>query len=187
MQNGRLSFEEAKAIADGITYYSAMYGVDPLLMTALFHTESTCDQNDISPAGAIGIGQIMPETAVALGVNPYDTMQNIQGACSYISTSLKTFSNWPSPVEASLAAYNAGTNAVVKYGGVPPYSETQNYVARIRARYIYLQSLINNVTVVDEISSNGYTAYSEGFSDNGYVEYVEQDLPEVQILDAADF
>lgn len=187
MQNNSLSYEEAKAISDGITYYSAMYGVDPLLMTALFQTESNFNQSSVSSAGAIGIGQIMPGTAVSLGVNPYDTMQNIQGACSYISTVLKNFSNWPSPVDAALAAYNAGSNAVITYGGVPPYAETQNYVVTIRDRYNYLRSMIDNVVVVDEVASRGFPAYqSEGFG-NGYIEYVEQDLPQSEVLDAEDF
>ena len=186
MQNNSLSYDEAKAISDGITYYSAMYGVDPLLITALFQTESNFNQGSVSPVGAIGIGQIMPDTAVSLGVNPYDTMQNIQGACSYLSNGLRTFAGYPSPTEAALAAYNAGGNAVVKYGGIPPYAETQNYVAKILSRYGRLQNIINNVTVVDEIHSSGYSAYSEGISD-GYIEYVEQDPPSVQILDASDF
>ena len=187
MHNSELSYSEAKVISDGITYYSAMYGVDPLLMTALIQTESNFNQNSISSAGAIGIGQIMPDTAISLGVNPYDMMQNIQGACSYISTALKNFGSWPSPTEAALAAYNAGGNAVIKYGGIPPYSETQAYVAKIKNRYKLLQGMINNVTVVDEIRWSGDLTYSEGFNNDGYIEYVEQDIPKVQILDAADF
>ena len=163
-----------------------MYGVDPLLMTALFHTESNFNQDSISGAGAIGIGQIMPGTAVSLGVNPYDTMQNIQGACSYMSTALKNFADWPYPTEAALAAYNAGSNAVIQYGGVPPYAETQNYVARIRDRYNSLRGAIDGpATVIDSTSSMG-PSYAVNNGVANYVEYVEQDYPTGDILDAED-
>jgi soluble lytic murein transglycosylase-like protein len=186
MHNNSLSYEDAKAIADGITYYSNMYGVDPLLMTALFHTESHFNQDSISGAGAIGIGQIMPDTAVSLGVNPYDTMQNIEGACSYMSTALKNFADWPYPTEAALAAYNAGSNAVIKYGGVPPFAETQNYVVTIRDRYNSLRGIIDGpVTVVDSTHNMG-SSYAVNNGVANYVEYVEQDYPVGDILDAED-
>lgn len=189
LRNNSLDYDEAKNIADGITYYSGMYGVDPLLMTALFETESTFNQSAISNAGAIGIGQIMPDTAVSLGVNPYDTMQNIQGACSYMSTALKNFSDYPYPTETALAAYNAGGNAVIKYGGIPPYSETQNYVVRIRERYMNLRNMIGDgVTPIVQGDYNPLApSYTNGAETVDYVEYVEQDVPVGEVLDAEDY
>ena len=186
MRNTYLGYDEAKNIAYGITYYSGMYGVDPLLMTALLETESNFNQASVSSAGAIGIGQIMPGTAATLGVNPYDTMQNIQGACSYMGTALHNFSNWPSPVEAALASYNAGSAAVISHGGVPPYSETQNYVATIRDRYSNLQNMLGAVTVVDSFSYTPSFAASSGTAAD-YVEYVEQETPVGEVLDVEDF
>ena len=188
IRNTSLSYSDAKYLADGITYYSGMYGVDPLLMTALFETESTFNTNSVSPAGAIGIGQIMPDTAVALGVNPYDTMQNIQGACSYIHTALQTFSNWMYPTEAAVAAYNAGTKAVIDSGGVPPYYETQNYVEKIKSRYMNLQNMFGGETVT--FGGNSWQDYSyveSGDETADYVEYVEKDPPGMMILDAEDY
>ena len=103
-------------------------GIDPALVRAVAIAESDMNQNEISPVGAIGVMQLMPETAAALGVNPYDERQNIQGGANYLRQMLDKFNG---NVPHALAAYNAGPGAVQKYGGVPPYKETQNYVGRI--------------------------------------------------------
>ena len=103
-------------------------GVAPELVRAVAIAESDMNQNEISPVGAIGVMQLMPETAAALGVNPYDEAQNIEGGTMYLRQMLDKFNG---NVRHALAAYNAGPGAVQKYGGVPPYSETQNYVGRI--------------------------------------------------------
>lgn len=186
MNNPRLSYDEAKNISNAIVYYSYQYGVDPVLMTALFQTESNFNSDSISNAGAIGIGQIMPGTAVALGVNPYDTYQNIQGSCSYIANALKTFSDWPYPTEAALAAYNAGTGAVIQYGGIPPYSETQNYVAKIRDRYSRIKTFITGEVI--ETTDRQVNMGAASYANEGYVEYVEQDEhPVGVVMDAEDY
>ena len=103
-------------------------GVSPDLVRAVAIAESDMNQNEISPVGAIGVMQLMPETAAALGVNPYDEAQNIEGGAMYLRKMLDKFDG---NVSHALAAYNAGPGAVQKYGGVPPYRETQNYVGRI--------------------------------------------------------
>lgn len=136
--NSNLSREEANYLSQAVIYYSYNYGVDPLVVTSLISTESHFHQSSISSAGAIGLGQIMPDTAVALGVNPYDEKENIEGACSYLSTQIKNFSYSPTPVEFALAAYNAGPQAVKNYGGIPPYQETQNYVVKVKNTYFSL-------------------------------------------------
>lgn len=140
--NGSISYDEVSYIAKAILYYSYNYQVDPLVVTALIKSESNFNTGAYSPAGAIGLGQLMPRTAEALGVNPYDTAQNIEGACSYLATQIHNFSGWAYPVEFALAAYNAGPNAVKEYGGIPPYAETQNYVNKIRNEYY---GLYNNL------------------------------------------
>ena len=103
-------------------------GVSPDLVRAVAIAESDMNQNEISDAGAIGVMQLMPETAAALGVYPYDEAQNIEGGAKYLRQMLDKFDG---NVSHALAAYNAGPGAVQRYGGVPPYSETQNYVGRI--------------------------------------------------------
>lgn len=111
---------------------AAKYNVDPDLVKAIATAESDWDQNAVSPVGAIGVMQLMPETAAALGVNPYDEQENIEGGALYIRQMLDTFGG---NVRKAVAAYNAGPNAVKQYGGVPPYSETQNYVGRVLDLY----------------------------------------------------
>ena len=143
--NRSIPYEEANYISKAILYYSYNYRVDPLVMTALIKSESNFNTDAYSPAGAIGLGQLMPRTAEALGVNPYDPAQNIEGACSYLATQINNFSNSAYPVEYALAAYNAGPNAVREYGGIPPYAETQNYVSNIRSEYY---GLYNNLKYV---------------------------------------
>lgn len=117
--------------AGAITQAAASAGVDPRLLAALVWSESGFDPSSVSPAGAVGLTQLMPGTARGLGVDPGDPAQNLLGGARYLAGQLHRFG---SPALA-LAAYNAGPTAVVKYGGVPPYSETQAYVQQVLARY----------------------------------------------------
>ena len=137
-----MSFDEAGGIAKAILYYSYKYNVDPLIMSALIDTESKFNQNAVSSAGAIGMGQLLPSTASVLGVNPHDTLQNIEGACSYMATQLTNFNG---DTRSALAAYNAGSDAVKQYGGIPPFEETQNYVAQITQKYSQLSGALSTI------------------------------------------
>lgn len=104
------------------------YGVDPTLVDNLAKTESNYQTDVVSSAGAIGVMQLMPETAQELGVkNAYDPRENIEGGVKYLKTLLNKYNN----TEQAIAAYNAGMGAVDKYGGVPPYEETKEYVAKV--------------------------------------------------------
>lgn len=109
------------------------YGVESELVKAIATAESNLNQNARSNVGAIGVMQLMPETAASLGVDPYDEKQNIEGGAHYIRQMLDKFNG---NVKYAIAAYNAGPGAVQKYGGVPPYSETQNYVGRVMDFYV---------------------------------------------------
>ena len=104
------------------------YAVDPKLVSAVAEVESGGNQNAVSPAGAVGVMQLMPETAAGLGVNPYNLEGNVEGGAKYLREMLDTFGG---DVKKAVAAYNAGPNAVKAYGGVPPYAETQDYVNRV--------------------------------------------------------
>jgi soluble lytic murein transglycosylase-like protein len=117
-----------------VRYYGNQNGVDPYLIYCLMSQESKFLMNATSPKGAQGLMQLMPGTAARYGVtNPYDVAQSIMGGTRYLKDLLKMFNG---RVDLALAGYNAGENAVIKYGyTVPPYDETRNYVRLIIARY----------------------------------------------------
>ena len=110
----------------------ARYGVDPKLLSALAQEESGFDPNAVSGAGAQGLMQLMPSTAASLGVNALDPSQAIDGAARLLSGYLRSYGG---SVDLALAAYSAGSGAVARYGGVPPYAETQNAIRKVRAIY----------------------------------------------------
>lgn len=108
-------------------------GVDPRFIHAVIKQESRYKNQAISHAGAQGLMQLMPDTAKRFGnKNPYDAKSNIEAGTKYLKWLLKRFNG---DVSLALAGYNAGEGAVDKYKGVPPYSETQNYVKKIVANY----------------------------------------------------
>lgn len=108
------------------------HGVDPALMKAMMHTESGFNPNARSPVGAQGLMQLMPATAKRFGVaNAWDPAQNIEGAAKYIKYLTGRFSN----LQHAIAGYNAGEGNVSKYGGIPPFRETRDYVQRVMSRY----------------------------------------------------
>lgn len=102
-------------------------GIPPDLFLRMIGQESGFNQSAVSPKGASGIGQLMPGTAKELGVDPSDPYQNVEGSARYLAQMYTKFGSWP----LALAAYNAGPGAVAKYGAIPPYAETQGYVAKI--------------------------------------------------------
>ena len=104
------------------------YKVDPKLVAAVAEVESNGNQDAVSSVGAIGVMQLMPDTAASLGVDPYNKQQNIEGGAKYLRQMLDTFGG---DTRKAVAAYNAGPGAVKDYGGVPPYKETQNYVNKV--------------------------------------------------------
>lgn len=112
---------------------ASKYGVDAKFLKAIAKCESDFSTECTSRSGAMGIMQLMPQTAASLGVtNAYDPYQNIMGGARYISEKLAQYNGDKS---LALAAYNAGSGNVAKYGGIPPFKETQNYVAKVMAYY----------------------------------------------------
>ena len=107
------------------------YGLDPGLLHAVAWQESRGNNLAVSDKGALGIMQLMPATAAALGVDPRDPEANVRGGAAYLALMLAKFG----AVELALAAYNAGPGAVLRYGGMPPYPETRIYVSNIMLRW----------------------------------------------------
>jgi hypothetical protein len=116
-----------------------LYGVDPDLLRAIAAVESGGDSRAVSPAGALGLMQLMPGTARRFGVeDPFDIVDNLFGAVRYLDhlQRWETMRSGNKSVVDMLAAYNAGEKAVERYGGVPPYAETQEYVRRVLLAYV---------------------------------------------------
>ena len=116
--------------ANLFTQAASRHGVDASLLAAMASQESGFNASAVSPAGAQGLMQFMPSTAAGLGVNPLDPSSAIDGAALYMSSLTQQFGS----TDLALAAYNAGPGTVSKYGGIPPYSETQNYVRAVMSK-----------------------------------------------------
>ena len=129
------------------------FGVEEAIVRAVIHAESAFNPNAISRAGAQGLMQLMPGTARRFGVsNAFDTSQNIRGGVQYLAWLLKRFNG---DLTRAAAGYNAGEGAVDKYGGVPPYSETQTYVQRVGVLVERYRGVLNPVAMN---SQNGLSA-----------------------------
>lgn len=118
-------------LEDSLNRAAHDYGLDPGLLHAVAWQESRGSNLAVSDKGALGIMQLMPATAAAMGVDPFDPEANVRGGAAYLALMLEKFG----AVELALAAYNAGPAAVLRYGGVPPYPETRNYVSTIMLRW----------------------------------------------------
>ena len=103
------------------------HGVPEDLFLRLVQQESGWNHGAVSSKGAMGLAQLMPGTAARLGVDASDPEQNLEGGARYLAMMYSRFGSW----RLALAAYNAGPQAVEKYGGIPPYAETKGYVAAI--------------------------------------------------------
>ena len=142
--NPNLTDKQTKTIVLALLHYAYEYSLDPRLVTAVIACESSFNPQAISPAGAIGLGQLMPDTARAVKTSdPYNINLNIRGACYILKRNLLSYGcgetssleSIPQSLRLALAAYNAGPGAVEKYGGIPPYRETQNYVYNVVREY----------------------------------------------------
>lgn len=158
------------------------YGVSERLLKAIAYTESGFQANATSSSGAMGIMQLMPSTASAYGVSdPYDAYQNIMGGANLISQLLAKYNG---DTSLALAAYNAGSANVDKYGGIPPFSETQNYVQKVLS---YMGSDTNTVASAStaETSEDVATTVSNFIAANNISQdTVEKLLTLLEVLNA---
>lgn len=131
--SGRLVRQPVTVDLNALIYkHARANNLDPLLVELIIRHESNFNPQAVSPVGAQGLMQLMPGTAAGLGVrDPFDPDQNVAGGAKYIADQLRRFKD----LRCALAAYNAGPGAVMQYGGVPPYAETQYYVGAIYGEY----------------------------------------------------
>jgi soluble lytic murein transglycosylase-like protein len=129
-----LALLERRPFGDLIAKSARRFEIDPLLILSMIEAESSFDPNAISPAGAVGLMQLLPSTAeLFTDEDPFDPQVNIYAGARYMSVLLEQFNG---DIPLSLAAYNAGPGNVLKHEGVPPFAETRRYVERVMARYV---------------------------------------------------
>ena len=132
----------AKAAAPGATPKELILeaakrnGLRPEFVQSVAAVESNFQASAVSPKGAIGLMQLMPGTAAALGVDPKDPAQNVDAGARYLRQLLARYKDSPDPVRLALAAYNAGPGAVDRHKSIPPYRETQAYVEKVLKNYL---------------------------------------------------
>ncbi len=153
------SYSKSRNAFDSIIRQAAQtHGVSEGLIKAVMHTESGFNSNARSPVGAQGLMQLMPATARRFNVsNSFDPQQNIFGGAKYLSWLLKRFNG---NTNLALAAYNAGEGNVDKYGGIPPFRETQDYVKRVTSRLNNLYAGGLNLSTNSNVSTGQMIAQS---------------------------
>ncbi len=138
--NPSLSPAVSQDIAAHVLLMASYYTLDPRLLIAIVGVESSWKSGALSHSGALGLGQLMPETARGLDVLAADAYENLDGTARYLRRMLQQSGSNPNRYALALASYNAGPQAVARYGGVPPFSETRSYVTKVLALWHDLQA-----------------------------------------------
>ncbi|HEY4439646.1 MAG TPA: lytic transglycosylase domain-containing protein [Candidatus Elarobacter sp.] len=140
--NPKLPVDKARAYAKSVMADAWRTKLDPRFIMSIVTVESRWRSNAVSRVGARGLGQLMPGTAHTLGVNAGNAAENLRGTSSYLKTLMDHFAGRKNGVSLAIASYNAGPKAVEKYRGIPPYTETRNYVVRVLRVWKSLDSRI---------------------------------------------
>jgi len=181
------SYSRNKNAFDSIIRQAAsQHGISEGLIKAVMHTESGFNVNARSPVGAQGLMQLMPATARRFNVsNAFDPHQNIMGGAKYLAWLMKRFNGNTSLV---LASYNAGEGNVAKYGGIPPFKETQDYVRRVSSRYsnLYSNGIASSSSSSHDSYSNNAKIIAQSDSDASSSNSIPQYSAQRQIIMASD-
>jgi soluble lytic murein transglycosylase-like protein len=129
--NPKLPVERARAYARSLMADAWRTHLDPRFLMSIVTVESRWRANAVSRVGARGLGQLMPHTAATLGVNAWNPSENLRGTSRYLSALVNRFAGRKNGIALAIAGYNAGPKAVERFGGIPPYAETQHYVVRV--------------------------------------------------------
>ncbi len=140
--NPQLPDWQSKDLARHLLNTAQRWKLDANMLAAIVTVESSWHTHARSSVGAIGLGQLMPGTAATLGVNPRDPVANLSGAAHYLRGLMQTFASRPNRDTLVFAAYNAGPKAVERFGGIPPFEETQNYVVKVMRTWHHLQTSV---------------------------------------------
>ncbi|HEY0381251.1 MAG TPA: lytic transglycosylase domain-containing protein [Candidatus Elarobacter sp.] len=129
--NPKLPLAKAQSYARSVMADAWRTHLDPRFIMSIVTVESRWRSGALSRAGARGLGQLMPATAASLGVNAWNAADNLRGTSNYLKTLMDHFAGKPDATKLAIAGYNAGPKAVERFGGVPPYAETQHYVVKV--------------------------------------------------------
>lgn len=138
--------QSPQEVQKAIAQTALKMGVDPFVALSIAKLESNFNPNKKNPSGAVGLFQLMPDTARRLGVNPHVQNENIKGGIMYYQMMYKKYGS----MELALAAYNAGPGNVARYKGVPPFKETKAFIAKIKNEYNTLKADPQIMDIVSE-------------------------------------
>jgi len=141
--NPSLQQWQSRDLAAHVLLNARRWKIDANLLVALVSVESRWRPYARSRVGALGLGQLMPGTAAVLGVDPRDAHQNLDGSAQYLSFLITRYEFHSNRYVLAFAAYNAGPKAVQRYGGIPPFSETQHYVVRVMRMWRHLAAIVH--------------------------------------------
>lgn len=157
--NPQLPAWQSHDLARHLLATAERWKIDANMLAAIVAVESSWHTHALSSSGAIGLGQLMPGTAATLGVNPHDPTSNLSGAARYLSGLMQTFGSSHNRYDLVFAAYNAGPRAVERFGGIPPFEETQRYVVKVFRTWRHLQDSVHFPQSVlaraDKVSASG--------------------------------
>ncbi|HEY2473326.1 MAG TPA: lytic transglycosylase domain-containing protein [Candidatus Cybelea sp.] len=152
--NPQMPSWQSRNLAQRVLVNAERWRLDANMLVAIVTVESHWHTHAVSRAGAIGLGQLMPGTASLLGVNPRDPAQNLSGAARYLRGLVEKFGT--GHYDLVFAAYNAGPKAVSEYGGIPPFDETQTYVARVLATWERLSRTVHLSAAYASLPAHGF-------------------------------
>lgn len=160
--NPQLPAWQSSELARHVLSNAAHWKIDPNLLVAIVTVESRWRTHAESRVGAIGLGQLMPETAHSLHVDPHDATQNLAGSARYLSGLLQRFRYHANRYQLACAAYNAGPHAVSEFGGIPPYAETEHYVVRVMDAWHSIAKSVHLVPAAPKSISQDVAFWSGG-------------------------
>jgi hypothetical protein len=175
--NPKLPEAKARSYARSVMADAWRTHLDPRFIMSIVTVESNWRANAVSHAGARGLGQLMPATAATLGVNAWNASDNLRGTSKYLKSLMDRFAGKPNAMKLAIAGYNAGPMAVERFGGVPPYGETQHYVVKVLRVWKQLNARVGKAFAPAETVVAGATATASLPDEQQWVTNVNEILP----------